>query len=114
MYYCKVVYVYVSMGRRLQKLIFSQLVKKLSRFYMTRYWTLYRATLTPFIPLTPEIHFNIILHARLSLPSDLFSCMFCDQNFEYISHTTMRSICSAHPILFEFITLIVFGEEYKL
>jgi hypothetical protein len=52
-----------------------------------------------------KIHFNIIPHLRLRLPNRLIPSRFPSK----ILHT-----CPSHPILLNFIILIILGEEYKL
>jgi hypothetical protein len=57
-----------------------------------------------------KIHFNIIPHLRLSLPSDLLPSGFPTK----ILFAPIRSTCPTNLILLELIILIILGEEYKL
>jgi hypothetical protein len=60
-----------------------------------------------------KIHFNIILSSA-HISEWTLPFRFSNQNFESISHLSMRAACPAHLILLDLATLIKFGEEYKL
>jgi hypothetical protein len=59
------------------------------------------------------IHFNIILHLRLVLPSGLFPSGFPTRTSLSIPPLSYAT-CLAYLILHDLIILIVFGEDYKL
>jgi len=62
----------------------------------------------------PKIHPNISSHLHLGLPNSLFHSGFPTNNLYTFLIPPMRAICSAHPILLDLITLITFGDVYKL
>jgi hypothetical protein len=53
-------------------------------------------------------------HLRLGLPSGLFPSGFLTNNLYTFLFSHIRATCPAHPILLDFIVLIILGEEYKL
>jgi hypothetical protein len=61
-------------------------------------------------------YFNIISHLLLGLPSGLFLSGFPDKKYcVYVFIIfSARVTWSSHPIVLDLITIIVFGEEYKL
>jgi hypothetical protein len=61
-----------------------------------------------------NIHFNIIFHRRLGLPTGLFSPCFPTKNLYVSLLSLMRTACPAHLILLYLIIVIIFGDEYKL
>jgi len=64
-----------------------------------------------FPPYFPKIHSNIIL---LGLPSDLFPSGIQTKIMYTFLISAMRATFLTHLILRDLITLIMFGEEYKL
>jgi hypothetical protein len=68
------------------------------------------------IPITQfyssNIHFNIILHLRLGLPSGLLT--FPPKSYMHSSSPPKRATCAVHLISLNLIILIIFDEKYKL
>ena len=61
-----------------------------------------------------EIHFNIILPSTPGSPQCSLSPRFPHQNPVHTSPLSpMRATCPAHPILLDFITHTILGEEYR-
>jgi len=56
-------------------------------------------------PAFPKIHFNIIFPSRSTYSE-------CPLPFRF-SHQNIRTTCSVHLILLDWITLIIFGEAYE-
>ena len=52
-------------------------------------------------------------HLRLGLPSDLFHSGFPTKTLYTPLLSPIRAICPAHLILLHFITLTIFGEQYR-
>jgi len=53
-------------------------------------------------------------HLRLGIPSGLFPSRFPTKIFYPFLIAPVRAICHAHLIILDLITLITFGESYKL
>ena len=67
---------------------------------------------------TPTSHFlrsNLILssHLRLSLPSGLFPSGFSTKTLYTPLLATIRATCPVHPIILDFITRTILGEQYR-
>jgi hypothetical protein len=67
-----------------------------------------------FPPYFPKIHSNIILSSTTRSSEWSLPFRFSDQNFVRISHLSRACYIPTHLILIDFVTLIIFGEEYKL
>jgi hypothetical protein len=67
-----------------------------------------------FSPYCPTIYSNIIFHLRLGLPSSVSPSSFPTKIFYIFLIFPMRATCPAHIMLHQCITLIIFGEWYKL
>jgi hypothetical protein len=61
-----------------------------------------------------EIHFNVIVHLQLRLPSGLFPSGILYQKLYAFLFTPMRAVYPIHRILFDLIVLILFDEEYRV
>jgi hypothetical protein len=61
-----------------------------------------------------KIHFNIVTHLRLGLPSGLFHSRFSTNILYAFLFSPIHGTCSAHLILLDLIILIILGEEYNL
>ena len=67
---------------------------------------------------TPTLHFLKIHHnlstlLRLSLPSGLFPSGFTTKTLYTPFLSPIRATCPAHPILLDFITRTILGEQYR-
>jgi len=59
-----------------------------------------------------QVHLNKI-HLRLFLPSGLFPSSFLTKTLYTTLFYPIRVTCPAHPILLDFITRTILGEEYR-
>ena len=110
-----------------EKLMRSQLVKKLPTFYGTwnfiaaftsvRHMSLSWARSIQSIPLYPTSGKSILIlfsHLHLGLPSDLFPSGFYTKTLYTVLLSSIHATCPAHPIRLELITWKIFGEKYRL
>jgi len=113
-------------SRVLEKLTVTQLINKNSPSFMkpkVRYRVHNSPTLTQilsqihhihtFPPYSSKIYSNIILPSTPSSSKWSLPFRFSNKNIVRISHLPMRASHPAHLIL-DLITLIIFGEAYKL
>ena len=110
----------------LEKLTGLQLVKKLPAFHGTRRFItaltgvhhLSLSWASPIQSIYPHpISWRFILilstHLRLGLPSGLFPSDFPTKTLYTPLSSPIRATCPAHPILLDFITYTILGEQYK-
>src|SRR5215470_6776499 len=110
----------------LEKLTGLQLVKKFSAFYGTRRFitaltSVRHLSLSWASPIQstyphPTSWRSILIlstHLRLGLPSGLFPSGFPTKSLYTSLSAPIRAICPAHPILLDFITRTILGEEYR-
>ena len=110
----------------LEKLTGFQLVKKFPTFHGTRRFitafasvrqlSLSRASLIQSIYPHPTSWRSIPIlptHLRLGLPSGLFPTDFPSKTLYTPLCSPIRATCPDHPILLDFITRTILGEEYK-
>ena len=110
----------------LEKLTVLQLVKKFPAFYGTRkfitaftsagHLSLSWASLIQPIPLHPATRRSILIlfsHLRLGLSSGLFPSGFPTKILHTSLPSPIRSTCPAHPILLDFTTRTMLGEQYR-
>jgi len=57
-----------------------------------------------------KIHSNIIRNLRLALSSGFFLLSLATKILHAFLTSTIRATCITHPILLDFITLVIFGE----
>ena len=104
----------------------SQLVKKFPAFYGTRrfitafmrarHLSLNWANSTQSIPPHPTSWRSILIlssHLRLGLPSGLYPSGFPIKTLHTPLLSPIRATCTAHLILIDLITRIIFGEDYR-
>jgi len=110
----------------LEKLTSLQLVKKLHTFHgtwrfittftSTRHLSLSWASSIQSIPPHPTSLKSILIlssHLRLGLPSGLFPSGFPTKTLYMPLHSPTCTTCPAHPILLDFITHTILGEQYR-
>ena len=110
----------------LEKLTGLQLVKKFPAFHGTRRFItaltsvrqLSLSWASPIQSIYPHPTFwrSILIlstHLRLGLPSGLFPSGFPTKTLYTPLSSPIRATCAAHPILLDFITRTILGEEYR-
>jgi hypothetical protein len=60
-----------------------------------------------------KIHLTVISHLRFGLPSGLFPSYFSTRTLYNPLLSPTHATCSAHLILLDLITRIIFGEELR-
>jgi hypothetical protein len=60
-----------------------------------------------------KIHFNVIFHLRLGLPSGRLPSGLPTRNQYAPLFPPIRAVCPARLILLDLITRIIFGDEYR-
>jgi hypothetical protein len=60
-----------------------------------------------------KIHITIVPHLHLDLTSGLFPSGFPTQNLYTPLPSTIRATYPAHPMVLDFITRTILGEEYR-
>jgi hypothetical protein len=60
-----------------------------------------------------KIHFNIVTHSRVGLPSGVFPSGFPNNILYAFFFSLIRATCPAHLVPLDLIILINLGEEYK-
>jgi hypothetical protein len=111
----------------LEKLIVTQLVKKIPVFYgirrfitvytRSRLWSLSWARCIQFTPSSPIFRRSILIlsfHLHLGLPSGLFPSGYPTTILYTFLISFTRATWSARFIILDLITLITFGKAYKL
>jgi hypothetical protein len=69
---------------------------------------------TTLSPISKRSILMLSIHLRLGLPSGLFPSGFPTNYLYTFLSSPNRATCTAHLIFFDFIILIILGEEYKL
>jgi hypothetical protein len=64
-------------------------------------------------PNLSKIHFNIISHLRLGLPTGLLPSGFPTKALYAPLLSPIRATCPTHLSLLDFIIRMIFGEEYR-
>ena len=109
-----------------EKLTCFQLVKKFptlygARSFITAFTSARHLSLSwvspiqPILPHPTSWRYIVILssHLRLGLPGGLFPSGLPTKTLYALLLSPIRSPCPAHPVLLEFITRILLGEEYR-
>jgi len=125
----KILFTYLLIPRcrvLLEKLTGLQLVKKFPAFYGTRMFitaltSVRHLSLSWANPIQstyphPNSWRSILIlstHLRLDLPSGLFQSGIPTKTLYAPLSSTVRATCPAHPILLDFITRTILGEEYR-
>jgi hypothetical protein len=63
-------------------------------------------------PILSKLNPDPITHVGPGLPSNLFPSGFPNKNFVFISHLSLACYMTRPLVFHDFITVIIFGEEY--
>ena len=104
-----------NLGRCVPCLLFCKILTCITTFTIARQLSLLWGTSIRYKPPHPTCRrFILILpsHIRLGLPTGLFPPEYSTQNLYAPLLSPIRATCPAHLILIDFITLMIFGNEY--